>query len=270
MSVKIPCSVGILTFNSGKTLQRALESVKILDDIIVCDGGSTDDTLAIAKEYGARVISQKIECKREDGTIKDFACAKNQLIDEARHPYLLILDSDEAASPELVQELARIAREGNEDGYRIPIRMWWKGKMIEHAANYPGYQYRIVRTDRGVRMEKPVHERPRFPRPLSAASSTLAAPWYVFLEDDFVYRYMERNRKYIQRELEALGAISFRRWLFSLVPRNVKSMASILLKTLLLRARHSRAVHMPLSVEWGRVQYHLALITGAAKQICRL
>jgi len=269
MTEKISCSVGILTFNSGKTLRRALESVKEVEDIIVCDGGSSDDTLKIANEYGARVIAQSEACKNTDGSLKDFACAKNQLIKEARHPYLLILDSDEAASPELVQELARIVREGNEDGYRIPIRMWWKGEMIEHAANYPGYQYRIVRTDRNVRMVKPVHERPVFSRTPGAAS-TLATPWYVYLDDDFVYNYMERNGKYAKRELEALGAISFRRWLGSVAPRNLRSIAGVIVKTLWYRFRYPGAVHMPLLVEWGRVRYHFSLMCGALQQICHL
>ena len=265
----IPVAVGILTFNSGKTLRRALESVKEIDDIVVCDGGSADDTLKIANEYGARVITQSKECKNPDGSLKDFACAKNQLINGARHPYLLILDSDEAASAELVRELGRIAEEGDEDGYRIPIRMWWKGEMIEHAANYPGYQYRIVRTDRNVRMVKPVHERPVFSRTPGVAS-TLATPWYVYLDDDFVYNYMERNGKYAKRKLEALGVISLRRWLGSVAPRNLRSITSIVVKTMWHRLRYPGAVHMPLLVEWGRVRYHFSLIIGALQQVCRL
>ncbi|PIR84907.1 hypothetical protein COU16_00095 [Candidatus Kaiserbacteria bacterium CG10_big_fil_rev_8_21_14_0_10_47_16] len=266
---KIPCSVGILTFNSEVTLRRALESVKNVDDIIICDGGSTDGTLAIAKEYGAHVIAQNDACKNPDGSLRDFACAKNQLIDEAKHPYLLILDSDEATSTELLRELARIAKDGTEDGYRIPIRMWWQGQMIEHAANYPGYQYRIVRTDRDVRMIKPVHERPLFQKPLDKEKTTLSTPWYVYLEDDFVHNYMSRNRKYIKRELEKIGEISFSNFLFQVIPSNVRPMLGIFLRTVWYRLRYRNGVHMPLSVEWGRVRYHLALIRGLRKQICR-
>lgn len=268
MTKKISCSVGILTFNSGETLRRALESIKDCDDIIVCDGGSADDTLTVAKEYGARIITQSEVCKNPDGSIKDFSCAKNQLIDEARNPYLLILDSDEAASTELMRELARIVREGNEDGYRIPIRMWWRGKMVEHAANYPGYQYRIIRTDRDVRMVKPVHEKPVFVQTPSAASA-LAAPWYVYLDDDFVYHYMERNGKYARRELEILGPISFRKWFGLIAPRNFRTIVGIILKTFATRIRYPGTVQMPLLVEWGRVRYHLSLIIGALQQVCR-
>ncbi|MBI2603994.1 MAG: glycosyltransferase, partial [Candidatus Harrisonbacteria bacterium] len=55
---KIPCSVGVLTLNSAKTLARCLESFKDFAEIIVCDGNSTDDTVAIAKKYGAKVVKQ--------------------------------------------------------------------------------------------------------------------------------------------------------------------------------------------------------------------
>ena len=59
---RINATVGILTFNSGKVLRRALESVSDFDDILLCDGGSTDDTLEIARAVGARVMqSLKIQ-----------------------------------------------------------------------------------------------------------------------------------------------------------------------------------------------------------------
>ena len=48
---KLPCTVAILTFNSGKSLKRALESVKDFEDILICDGGSTDDTVEIARAF---------------------------------------------------------------------------------------------------------------------------------------------------------------------------------------------------------------------------
>jgi len=265
----IPCSVGVLTFNSEMTLRRALESVKRAEDIIVCDGGSTDETLDIAREYGARIISQNDKCKNPDGSLNDFSCAKNQLIDEAKHPYLLILDSDEAASEELVEELRRIAKDGTEDGYKIPIRMWWRGRMIEYASNYPGYQYRIVRTDRDVRMIKPVHERPSFSRPLGAASK-LTAPWYVFLDDMFVNHYTERNKKYVLRELARNDSVSLRTLFWKIIPANLRPIAGIILKTAWCRLRYPSAVHMPLAVEWGRVYYHCTLILGFSKKVCRL
>jgi len=48
---KIKCSVGILTFNSGDNLEKCLKSLSDFDEIIVCDGGSADSTVEIAKKF---------------------------------------------------------------------------------------------------------------------------------------------------------------------------------------------------------------------------
>ena len=53
---KISCSVGILTFNSAASLPVCLESVKHFSEIIICDGGSTDSTIEIARKFGCVVI----------------------------------------------------------------------------------------------------------------------------------------------------------------------------------------------------------------------
>tara|TARA_Y100001935_G_scaffold253378_1_gene259446 strand:+ start:1046 stop:1237 length:192 start_codon:yes stop_codon:yes gene_type:complete len=60
---KIDCTVGILTYNCGDVLKNALESVSFCSEIIICDGGSTDNTLSVAEEYGCRVIKQKKNIK---------------------------------------------------------------------------------------------------------------------------------------------------------------------------------------------------------------
>ena len=57
--MKIPCTVGILTKNSGKTLKRALESVKDCAEIIISDGGSTDSTIIIAEKYADHIAKHE-------------------------------------------------------------------------------------------------------------------------------------------------------------------------------------------------------------------
>ena len=49
-------SVVINTYNAEKFLKRVLDSVKDFDEIVVCDMESTDNTVAIAKEYGCKVV----------------------------------------------------------------------------------------------------------------------------------------------------------------------------------------------------------------------
>ena len=56
--VLIPCTVGILTFNNEATLNRALDSVEGFAEVIISDGGSTDETLSIARSRGVQILSQ--------------------------------------------------------------------------------------------------------------------------------------------------------------------------------------------------------------------
>src|SRR5258706_210174 len=97
----IPVSVGILTFNSARTLERALRSVSECEDIIVCDGGSKDETRAIAEKYGARIVEQNRAFKRADGRLADYSGARNQCLAAAKRRWFFYIDSDEEASPEL-------------------------------------------------------------------------------------------------------------------------------------------------------------------------
>lgn len=55
MTDRTRLSVFITTYNNGRTLTACLESIKWADEIVVLDSFSTDDTLAIAQQYGAQM-----------------------------------------------------------------------------------------------------------------------------------------------------------------------------------------------------------------------
>jgi tetratricopeptide (TPR) repeat protein len=86
-------SVSMIVKNEEKLLPKALASVKdIADEIIVLDTGSTDRTIEIAEEYGAKVF-------HFDWT-GDFSEARNASLDHCTGDWVLALDADEALQPE--------------------------------------------------------------------------------------------------------------------------------------------------------------------------
>ena len=97
---KIPCSVGVLTLNSGKTLARCLESFKDFAEIIVCDGNSTDDTVAVAKKYGAKVIKQYDSDEPNLPCVKDKANVRMRNMAAATYDWYFFMDADDALLPE--------------------------------------------------------------------------------------------------------------------------------------------------------------------------
>src|SRR3989338_6601227 len=103
MSEKLPVSVHILTWNSGKTLRRTLESIKNCREVILIDGGSTDETLSLAKEFGAKILPQR---DHEQGTpLQNFAAARNRGLQHATERWILSVDSDEYTSTKLMEDI---------------------------------------------------------------------------------------------------------------------------------------------------------------------
>ena len=90
MSVKI--SVAIITFNETLNIKRCIKSVDFADEIVVVDSLSSDNTCDIARELGAKVISQKFL-----GHIKQ----KQLAVDNCSNEWVLSLDADEEVSSEL-------------------------------------------------------------------------------------------------------------------------------------------------------------------------
>jgi glycosyltransferase involved in cell wall biosynthesis len=87
MSQQVKLSVVIITFNEQRNIARCIDSVlSVADEIVVVDSFSTDETVAIAKQKGAKVIQHKFE-----GHIEQ----KNYAITQATFPHILSLDADE-------------------------------------------------------------------------------------------------------------------------------------------------------------------------------
>lgn len=187
---KIKCSVGILTYNSEKTLRRALESVKDFSEIIIADGGSTDATLEIAKEYHCKVVDQYT--KHHPGRskyhpIEDFAKERNILLKNASQDWFLYIDSDEYISDLLREEIYQIANKNSRDEliYEIPIGHQNPEATITYRPWKQSYQTRFFSTKIEGRFERAIHERFVFNRDEYSVGK-LSGKWFVpYSKPDF-------------------------------------------------------------------------------------
>jgi glycosyltransferase involved in cell wall biosynthesis len=259
---KIPCSVGMLTFNSEKTLRRALDSVKDFDEIILCDGGSTDDTLAIAEQYGAVVIPQDQKYKYANNTLADGGGARNQMITIARNDWFLMLDSDENISQGLHDDIARIARAPYGSGsplvYRIPIHILIDGRLIKYSSNYPGYQPRFYNKKSGARYIRPVHNRMSF-NP-GTPFGTLAHPWFVYFDSRQIGFNAIRKPYFMRSEIEQAGNQTWPDFMRHTVYFQTRAFLGITLKALYNYLRYGFRDTMPISVEMARAWSPLRLV----------
>jgi glycosyltransferase involved in cell wall biosynthesis len=127
-------SVVINTKNSASTLDRCLASVHAwANDIVVMDMKSQDDTLQIAKFYGARTFSHP-----DVGYVEP---ARNAALAKARGEWILILDSDEEVPPSLAKAITQdLILKQDVDAYFLPRKNiifdkwvktgWWPDHIL--------------------------------------------------------------------------------------------------------------------------------------------
>ena len=139
-------SVVLITLNEEANLPRTLASVLPLTrdgqgEIIVVDSGSTDRTLEIALEYGAKIFVEPW---------KGFAAQKNSAMDRASMDWVLQLDADEALEPGLADEIqSALALSLPPVGYWIPRKNFFLGRWMKHGGFYPDPKLRLIRRGAG-------------------------------------------------------------------------------------------------------------------------
>ncbi|MDX1512188.1 MAG: glycosyltransferase family 2 protein [Gammaproteobacteria bacterium] len=145
-------SVFITTFNNAATLETCLESVTWADEIVVLDSFSDDATLKIAERYGCRVFQHEFQ---------GYGPQKQMALEKTSHAWVLLLDADEALSPEAQDEIRRLLEAGPQaDGYTMPRReqMFWQ---FAHPATRMNRYLRLFDKRKGSMDDMPVHAAPR-------------------------------------------------------------------------------------------------------------
>lgn len=179
----VQLSLAMIVRNEARCLARCLESIRAaVDEVVVADTGSSDESREIARRFGAKVVSF--------GWINDFAAARNFALEQARGEWLLVLDADEYASDTLRKEIRdfiggppRIGRLKIVSDFRL------HGQTLRSSTH-------VARLfPRGARFEGRIHEQVRSPLPRENLRGEL---WHDgYLET----RKTERNIGLLQAEL---------------------------------------------------------------------
>ncbi|MDR0230085.1 MAG: glycosyltransferase family 2 protein [Flavobacteriaceae bacterium] len=125
----------IIAFNEEKHIEKCLLSLKkVVDEIVVIDSFSTDKTVEICEQHGAKVIQHPFS---------GYTDQKNYAISQAKYEYVLSLDADEALSDELTHEILLIKDNLSAEGYSFNILNNHCGQWIKHSGWYPGTKIRL-------------------------------------------------------------------------------------------------------------------------------
>lgn len=138
----VPISAIILTRDEEINLPRCLKSLRgLVSEIFVVDSGSTDRTVAIAREFGATVVEHTFE-----GHDRQWRWALTNL--PIGNEWVLGLDADQRLTAELGDELRRkFATLPDDDvaGFYIARRNVFRGKWIRWGGYYPKYLLKLFR-----------------------------------------------------------------------------------------------------------------------------
>ncbi|MEK7586933.1 MAG: glycosyltransferase [Patescibacteria group bacterium] len=254
---KVPCSIGILTFNSASSLMACLESVKEFDDVVICDGGSTDETVAIASNYKCKIIYQDQLFKNPNNTISDFSGVRNQQLVAAKYDWFMFLDSDEYVSPELVEEIRKVVTKNLSQSaiFMVPRKYVKDGVIINCATTYPNYQTRFFNKKAVNGFVRSLHEKIEPKKGFEI--SKLKSCEYVPLESPEALK--KRWSRYLEIERKKEGTESFKKWFYSGFLYHL-SICVLYCFRYIRNSFFCRGTKMPFSYEALRLWYNLEVI----------
>jgi len=163
-------SVIIIAKNEAAHILGCLESVAFADEFIVVDSGSTDNTVALARDFGAQVHITP--------DWPGFGPQKNRALDLATGDWVLSIDADERVTPELAREIRAVLAAPRADAYEIARLSDFCGRLIRHSGWWPDYVLRLFKRGTARFTDAAVHERvvPEHP-PLRLAGHFLHYPY---------------------------------------------------------------------------------------------
>ena len=123
----LPVSAIVPVRNEARNLARCLQSLAGLGEVYVIDSQSTDDTVSIAQSHGAKVV----QFHYAGGWPKKRQWAMDTL--PLEYDWILLLDSDEVLTPELMDEIRRALLNPEVNGYFIRLQMYFLGRILRHC-----------------------------------------------------------------------------------------------------------------------------------------
>jgi glycosyltransferase involved in cell wall biosynthesis len=133
----------LLSFNSEDTLGATLSRARLVsDEIFVVDSFSKDNTVEIARSYGATVVEHAFE---------HYGAQRNWAIDNlpVTRPWQLHLDADEWLDEALVAAILTLPDEPMHAGYFLPRYVRFLGRVLRHGGMSPTWHLRLFRSGLG-------------------------------------------------------------------------------------------------------------------------
>lgn len=142
-------SACIIAKNEEDTIKRCLDSLKdAVDEIILVDTGSEDNTIEIAKSYGAKIYHHPWN--------QDFSEVRNVSLEKAKEEWLLIIDCDEELTKNSIPLLKELTKDSNTTYDSIGIKL---SNIIAGDTGYTDTIIRVIKNNPQYRFHGAIYEK---------------------------------------------------------------------------------------------------------------
>ncbi|MDO8487811.1 MAG: glycosyltransferase family 2 protein, partial [bacterium] len=115
----------VLTRNEAGQIGKCLRNLQFCDELIVVDDASTDETIKIAKQAGARVLEHELS--------GDYAAQRNWAISQVKSGWILFVDADEVVLSQLAKEITAAITKVECKGFWLTRTDFMWGKQLKHG-----------------------------------------------------------------------------------------------------------------------------------------
>jgi glycosyltransferase involved in cell wall biosynthesis len=142
----------VITYNEEKNIQEVIECLDFVDEIIIVDSYSNDQTVSISSSFPkVKIIQNKFS---------DFTTQRNIALENASNNWVLFLDADERITPKLKLEIiAEVSKPETNDAYFFLRKFYFNKKPIHFSGTQTDKNYRLFKKDKAHYIaDKLVHE----------------------------------------------------------------------------------------------------------------
>lgn len=200
----------VLARNEERHIGDCLDSLAWADERLVFDDFSTDRTVEIARQRGARVVQRALD---------NFAAQRNAALQAVEAEWVLFVDADERATPALAQEVRQVLGYEGERvraGWWVPRHNYMIGHRMRGGGWYPDYQLRLLR--RGWARYDPAH--PVHEIVLLDGEAGYLENVLIHYNYDSVAQFLAKMKRYTRLEADILHerGVRARPWTYITMP----------------------------------------------------
>lgn len=188
-------SAVLVCLNEEEKLERCLKSlVGFAEEMVVLDLGSTDQSIAVCKKYGAKVFVHT--------SVLYVEKVRNYAISKTKGDWILVLDPDEVIQDKLKDELKSIVSEDQFAAVNIPRKNIFFGRWIAHSNWWPDRHVRFFKKGK-VKWSDKIHKYPEVSGKVLdlEAKESLAIEHFGY---DSISEFLDRQNRYSNIEAQNL------------------------------------------------------------------